>query len=178
MNMKSCRSHEIEWPERNDKDAVLFPKKIDGKYMILHRPMHKEPMGIWIAYSDDLIEWYGEREIMAPCENWEEKKIGAGAPPIKTEKGWLLIYHGVDEDSVYRLGAAMLSLDDPSKVIYRHPEPILEPERDYEIRGEVPNVVFTCGACEVGDKYYVYYGGADRVICVATVDKEDMLGLF
>ncbi|KAF5434581.1 putative glycosyl hydrolase, GH43/DUF377 family, partial [Candidatus Methanophagaceae archaeon] len=87
-------------------------------------------------------------------------------------------YHGVDEDMVYRLGAAMLSLDDPSKVIYRHPEPILEPERDYEIRGEVPNVVFTCGACEVGDKYYVYYGGADRVICVATVDKEDLLGLF
>jgi predicted GH43/DUF377 family glycosyl hydrolase len=142
--------------------------------------MHKEPMGIWMSYTDNFADWYGQRELMAPSEggNWDSAKIGAGAPPIKTEKGWLLIYHGVDEDMVYRLGAAMLSLDDPSKIIYRHPEPILEPERDYEIRGEVPNVVFTCGACEVGDKYYVYYGGADRVICVATVDKEDMLGLF
>jgi len=172
--------YEMAWAERNDKNAVLFPEKIDGKYIILHRPMHKEPMGIWISYTDNFADWYGQREVMAPSEggNWDSAKIGAGAPPIKTEKGWLLIYHGVDEDMVYRLGAAMLSLDDPSKVIYRHPEPILEPERDYEIRGEVPNVVFTCGACEVGDKYYVYYGGADRVICVATVDKEDMLGLF
>ncbi|MEA1957207.1 MAG: hypothetical protein U9N01_02495, partial [Euryarchaeota archaeon] len=80
-----------------------------------------------------------------------------------------------DEDSVYRLGAVMLSLDDPSEILYRHPEPILEPEADYEIRGEVPNVVFACGACEVRDKYYVYYGGADSVVCVATVDKEEML---
>jgi predicted GH43/DUF377 family glycosyl hydrolase len=105
-------------------------------------------------------------------------RIGAGAPPIKTEKGWLLIYHGVDEDGVYRLGAALLSLDDPSKLLYRHPEHILEPEADYEIRGEVPRVVFACGACEVRNKYFVYYGGADSVVCVATVDKEEMLGIF
>ncbi len=72
----------------------------------------------------------------------------------------------------------MLSLEDPSKIVDRHPEPSLEPERDYEIRGEVPNVVFTCGACEVYNKYYVYYGGADRVVCVATVDKAKLLGLF
>lgn len=172
--------YEMAWAERNDKNAVLFPEKIDGKYIILHRPMHKEPMGIWISYTDNFADWYGQREVMAPSEggNWDSAKIGAGAPPIKTEKGWLLIYHGVDEDMVYRLGVVMLSLDDPSKVIYRHPEPILEPKRDYEIRGEIPNVVFTCGACEVGDKYYVYYGGADSVIGVATVDKEDMLGLF
>jgi len=181
MNMKSCRSHEIEWAERDDKNAVLFPEKIGGKYVLLHRPMHKEPMGIWIAYSDNLIEWYGQREIMAsPGKgSWEGQKIGAGAPPIKTEKGWLLIYHGVDEKQVYRLGAAVFSLEDPSKLLYRHPEPILEPEADYEIRGgEVPNVVFACGACEVKDKYYIYYGGADSVVCVATVDKEEMLGIF
>ena len=180
-NFISWQRYEAWWPEMDNKDAVLFPDKIGGKYVLLHRPTREgERMGIWIAYSDDLTEWYGEREIMAPCEEggWESAKIGAGAPPIKTEKGWLLIYHGVDEDTIYRLGAAMLSLDDPSEILYRHPEPILEPEADYEIRGEVPNVVFACGACEVRGKYYVYYGGADSVVCVATVDKEEMLGIL
>ncbi len=180
-NFISWRRYDVWWPEMNNKNAVLFPDKIEGKYVLLHRPTREgERMGIWISYSDNLAEWYGTREIMAPCEEggWESEKIGAGAPPIKTEKGWLLIYHGVDEDNVYRLGAAMLSLDDPSKVLYRHPEPIIEPEADYEIRGEVPRVVFACGACEVRNKYFVYYGGADSVVCVATVDKEEMLGIF
>ncbi len=181
-NFISWERYEAWWPEMDNKDAVLFPEKIGGKYVLLHRPTREgERMGIWIAYSNDLTEWYGEREIMAPSEeegSWESEKIGAGAPPIKTEKGWLLLYHGVDEDKVYRLGAAMLSLEEPEKILFRHPDPILEPEADYEIRGEVPNVVFTCGACEVRDKYYVYYGGADSVVCVATVDKEEMLGDF
>ncbi len=181
-NFISWERFEAWWPEMDNKDAVLFPEKIGGKYVLLHRPTREgERMGIWIAYSNDLTEWYGEREIMAPSEeegSWESEKIGAGAPPIKTEKGWLLLYHGVDEDKVYRLGAAMLSLEEPEKILFRHPDPILEPEADYEIRGEVPNVVFTCGACEVRDKYYVYYGGADSVVCVATVDKEEMLGIF
>jgi predicted GH43/DUF377 family glycosyl hydrolase len=177
-NFIEWKRYEIEWAERDDKDAVLFPEKIDGKYVLLHRPMHKEPMGIWISYSDNLADWYGHREIMGPGEegSWESKKIGAGAPPIRTENGWLLIYHGVDEDDVYRLGAAIFCLDDPSKLLYRYPEPILEPETYYEMHGEVPRVVFACGACEVGDKYYVYYGGADRVVCVATIDKEELLG--
>jgi len=179
-NFLRWERHRLKWPKTNNKNAVLFPEKIDGKYALLHRPMDKEPQGIGIAYSDNLTEWYGQREIMAPRGKgtWESRKIGACAPPIRTEKGWLLIYHGVDEDEIYRLGAAMFSLEDPSKILYRHPEPILEPETDYEIRGEVPNVVFTCGACEVYNKYYVYYGGADRVVCVATVDKSELLGLF
>ena len=181
-NFISWRRYDVWWPEMNNKNAALFSEKIGDTYLLLHRPTQEgELMGIWIAYSDNLTEWYREREIMAPCEeegSWESEKIGAGAPPIKTEKGWLLIYHGVDEDKVYRLGAAMLSLNDPSKILYRHPEPILEPEADYEIRGEVPRVVFACGACEVRNKYYIYYGGADSVVCVATVDKEEMLGIF
>ena len=177
-NFINWQRHRLERAEMNNKNAALFPEKINGKYVLLHRPMDKEPMGIWIAYSDNLTEWHGHREIMAPRGEggWESGKIGAGAPPIRTEKGWLLIYHSVDEDEVYRLGAAILCLDDPSKLLYRYPEPILEPETYYELRGEVPRVVFTCGACEVKDKYYVYYGGADRVVCVATVDKEEILG--
>ncbi|MBC8520491.1 MAG: glycosidase [Methanomicrobia archaeon] len=177
-NFIQWERHEIECGETNNKDAVLFPEKIDGKYVLLHRPMLEEEMGVWIAYSDNLVEWYGRREIMGAAGGWEGKKIGAGAPPIKTEKGWLLIYHGVDGDGVYRMGVAMFSLNDPSKLLYRYPEPILEPETYYEIRGEIPRVVFACGACEVMDRYYIYYGGADRVVCVATVDKEEMLGLF
>lgn len=177
-NFLEWERYRLEWPKMDNKDAVLFPEKIDGKYVLLHRPMDKEPMGIWIAYSDNLADWYGEQEIMAPLGevSWESKKIGAGAPPIKTEKGWLLIYHSVGEDEVYRLGAAMFSLDDPSELLCRYPDPILEPETYYELIGEVPRVVFACGACEVKDNYYLYYGGADRAVCVATVDKKELLG--
>ena len=172
-NFLDWQRYRLEWAEMNNKNAVLFPEKIDGKFVLLHRPMDKEPIGIWIAYSDNLIEWYGHREIMVPRgdEGWESKKIGAGAPPIKTDEGWLLIYHGVDEDNVYRLGIAILCLDDPSEVLFRYPEPVLEPERYYERHGTVPRVVFACGACEVENKYHIYYGGADRVVCVATLDK-------
>jgi len=177
-NFIKWQRHRLEWQEMNNKNAALFPEKINGKYVLLHRPMDKESVGIWIAYSDNLTEWYGHREVMAPLRDggWESRKIGAGAPPIRTEKGWLLIYHGVDEDEAYRLGAAIFCLDDPSKLLYRYPEPILEPETYYELIGEVPRVVFACGACEVKDKYYVYYGGADKVVCVATIDKEEILG--
>jgi len=169
---------EINCADVNNKDAVLFLEKIEGKYVLFHRPTAGEPMGIWIAYSDDLINWYGHREVMSPLGGWEGKKIGAGVPPIKTEKGWLLIYHGVDEEGVYRLGAAMFDLLNPGKLLHRHSEPIFEPEEDYEIRGEIPRVVFACGACEIENKYYIYYGAADRVVCVATADKEKMLRLF
>lgn len=178
-NFISWERLEIEWSEVNNKDAVLLPEKIGGKYVLYHRPTAGEPMGIWIAYSDNLINWYGKREIMAPLgrKSWE-KKIGAGPPPIKTEKGWLLIYHGVDGDGVYRVGAAMFDLNDPSKLLHRYHEPILEPKKDYELRGVIPRVVFPCGICEVDGKYYIYYGGADRAVCVAVADKQEMLRLF
>lgn len=164
--------------ERNNKNAVLFPEKIRDKYVLFHRPMDCELMTIWITYSDDLIHWGAQKEVMCPSERWEGRKIGAGAPPIKTDKGWLLIYHGVDEDGVYRTGVALFDLNDPSKLLYRHPNPILEPEEDYEILGEIPRVVFPCGACEVEDKFYVYYGGADKTVCVAVAEKEELLGVF
>ena len=113
---------------------------------------------------------------MRPREDsWDCAKIGAGAPPIKTEKGWLMFYHGVDEKKVYRLGVALFDLKNPAKLIARQDEPILEPVEDYELNGDVPNVVFVCGAIEKDDSYYVYYGGADKVIAVATVNKEDAL---
>jgi predicted GH43/DUF377 family glycosyl hydrolase len=184
VSLASTRNF-IQWerlgvvlPDMENKDAVLFPEKINGRYAMLHRPMDP-PRSIWIAYSDDLLKWGDFKKVMGPIEGkWDGVGIGSASPPVKTEKGWLLIYHGIDEESVYRLGVALLDLNDPSRVIGRHPDPILQPEEDYELRGEIREVVFGCGICEVEDKYFTYYGAADRVICGATAEKKDLLDLF
>ena len=147
-----------------NKDCVIFPEKFGGKYVIYHRVSPH----IWICYSDDLIHWYHHNILISPKQGWEYYKIGAAGPPIKTEKGWLFIYHGVSNTLVYRLGFAFIDLKDPSKVIYRHPEPILEPRREYEKEGVIPEVVFSCGAVLKDDTVLVYYGGADTVISIAT----------
>ncbi len=164
-----------------DKDAILFPEKIRGKYVIYHRI---EP-SIWVSFMDKL-EFpapKGDHTIIMgprPGKMWDFLKIGAGAQPIKTKYGWLMIYHGVDKDRVYRLGVMVVPLDQPERVIYRSPNPILTPETEYEIGrpGEswVPNVVFTCGAVpaedkeilEAEDEILVYYGAADTHVCLAT----------
>ncbi len=159
-------------PDENNKDHVLFPEKIQGRYAMLHR----RPPDIWLAFSDDLKHWTDHTIILRPRPGtWEHLKIGAGAPPIRTEYGWLLIYHAVDEHRVYRLGAALLDLHDPTRVLARLPEPILEPREPWEIKGDVPNVVFTCAAVVRGDDLYVYYGGADRVMGLATGSLSELL---
>jgi len=158
-------------PDMDNKDVVLFPEKVNGKYVLLHRTFPD----IWIAYSDDLLHWHDHKMIMRVQKGgWDCNRIGAGAPPIKTEQGWLNFYHGVDHSRNYRIGILMLDLDDPSKVIGRSVEPILSPEENWELHGLVPNVVFTCGAVEMKDQYFVYYGGADKVIAVATMAKDDL----
>jgi len=115
--------------------------------------------------------------LFAPREDsWDSAKIGIAGPPIKTEKGWLLIYHGVSKiDHHYRLGYMILDLNDPFHVLYRSRYPILEPEYDFERLGIVDNVVFSCGAVEKDGVIYLYYGGADRVMCVATLELEKLL---
>ena len=147
-----------------DKDVVIFQEKFNGKYVIYHRVSPH----IWICYSDDLKHWYNHDILMSPKEEWEHFKIGASAPPIKTEKGWLFIYHGVSRTFVYRLGFAFLDIEDPTRIIYRHSEPILEPAMEYEKEGVIPMVVFTNGVVLKDDIVFVYYGGTDTVICVAT----------
>lgn len=163
------------FPFTDNKDAALFPQKINGRYALMHRiPQH-----IWVGFSDDLIHWYDNTPIMMPKGySWEQYKLGGGAQPIKTKKGWLLIYHAVDNKMFYRLGLAFLDLNDPTKVIYRHPTPILEPQEEFERIGDVSNVTFTCGAVVKNDTLFVYYGAADTVICVATADMKDVLSLF
>ena len=167
-----------------ERDTLLFPERVNGEYVMLHRPRDwvgpdygTDLPSIWIAYSENLKDWYGHVILMRPEREWEAEKIGTGPPPIKTEKGWLLIYHGVSSDHKYRAGAALLNLHDPSKVIGRLPQPILEPEEDYEKVGDVPNVVFPEGAVVLNNRLFVYYGAADKACCVATGDL-DIFQLF
>lgn len=159
------------FPGVDNKGAVIFPEKINGEYVMYHRiPPH-----MWVAYSDDLRHWRDSSIVLSPRKEWEHFKVGTGAPPIKTDYGWLVIYHAVDKNMAYRIGYVIVDIDDPTKIVYRHPEPILEAEKEFELQGEVGNVVFTCGAVLIDDTVFVYYGGADTVICVATAKLEDFL---
>ena len=156
-----------------NKDHVLFGDKIKGRYAIFHR----RPPSIWIAYSDDLITWDDHQIVMEPRQEnwWDHNRVGGGGPPIKTDKGWLVIYHAYDNDHVYRLSVALLDLEDPTRVINRPKEPILEPREPWELRGDVPNVVFSTANPVVEGTVYVYYGGADRVVGLATAPLGDLI---
>ena len=164
-DLLNWQRHGVMLDEPN-KDAALFPRKIGGRYAMLHR----RPPDIWIAYSEDLRRWTDHAVVMRalPDSPWECAKIGASGPPIETPEGWLLFYHGVSTDRVYRQGIALLDRENPTRVLARQPEPTLEPELDWEIHGHVPNVVFSCGQVVLGDTVYVYYAGADTAIGLAT----------
>ncbi|MCG0275293.1 MAG: glycosidase [Thermosediminibacteraceae bacterium] len=187
-NFDRWKRRGLAFPGLWDKDAILFPEKIGNKYVIYHRI---EP-SIWVSYSDKLVfPWpqEGHKIIIGPRSGmmWDSLKIGAGAQPLKTRFGWLLIYHGVDHQMVYRLGVILTDLNDPGRVLYRSPNPILSPETECELGKEgecwVPNVVFTCGAVPAEDKeildendeILVYYGAADTNICVATGKVGDLI---
>lgn len=169
-NLIDWEKHGIVLDEPN-KNASLFPEKIDGKFVMLHR----RNKGIWLAFSEDLVKWYDHTLIMEPVrDGWQDDRIGIAGPPIKTEDGWFLIYHAANNSNVYRLGAALLDLKDPRKVIARQDDPILEPELKWEKEGFVPNVVFSCGHAVKDDTIYVYYAGADTVIGLALLDKKEI----
>ena len=169
--------------DAEERDVVPFPEKIQGKYAAIHRPSNWIGPGyptnhpaIWFSFLDGLPgRMHSHKVIMEPEQPWEEKKIGAGPPPIKTDKGWLLIYHGVDQNNVYRAGAALLDLEEPWKVIARTAKPILEPEEEYEREGDVPKVVFPEGAVVIGDELLVFYGAADKVCCVASLCRDEFV---
>lgn len=166
--------------EPGNKDGILFPRKIKGRYVRFDRPIGKGRGSIWVSYSPDLIRWGDSEIVMTPRSGyWDDFRIGASVPPIETEEGWLEIYHGVKMTSagpIYRAGVAMLDLDDPSKVIKRGLSPILSPREHYERVGDVPNVCFPCGSVVKPDgNMIVYYGAADTSICVATTSLEELL---
>ena len=160
----------ISPPNMDDKDAFVFPEKVNGKYMIIHRGGDDIDLGFSTTLDFKENTWLEEHRWIAPRKWWwDSKKVGAAAPPVKTKDGWVMLYHGVSEDSIYRVGAVLLDLKNPMKVIGRTDNPIFEPETVYEKEGEIPNVVFPCGNVLIGDKLFVYYGGADKVVGVATV---------
>ncbi|NIV36926.1 MAG: glycosidase [Anaerolineae bacterium] len=168
----------------DDKDVVLFPERIGGRFAKLDRPMTRPPSAgdIWISFSEDLIYWGDPRPVMKPQpRKWDEFKIGGGAPPIKTPEGWLEIYHGVRmtaSGSLYRLGAVLLDLEEPWRVVGRAAEAILSPSAPEDFSGNVGNVVFACGAILEDDgEIKVYYGAADQVMCLATARVEDLIAL-
>ena len=163
------------FPGVTNKDAALFPRKIDGKYVMFHRI---EP-DLWIAYSYDMKTWFGSKKVMSPRSGtWDSVKVGIAGPPIEIDEGWLQIYHGVDENRVYRLGTLLLDRDDPENIIYRSADPILEPYETYERRGQVPNVVFSCGAVKRGDWIQLSYGASDTVIAVSNISLDDILSPY
>jgi len=158
----------------DDKDHVLFPRRIGGRYAALHRRWPR----VWLAYSADLVTW--PQEEMAPIfgprlDGWDSKSVGANGVPVETEHGWLLLYHGYDDDHVYQFGACLLDLEDPSRVVSRPAEPIFWPRELWELRGDVPNVVFSCANPVVDGTVYVFYGGADHVVGLATCRLDDLL---
>ena len=162
-----------------NKDVCIFPEKIAGRYWALHRP-NNEGFGkpsIWISSSPNLSDWGDHRCLIRPRDNsWESLKIGGGAPPIRTDKGWLEVYHGKGEGSVYSLYTLLLDLDEPSRVIARGEKPIMIPEMDYEKKGFFPNVIFSNGlVMRPEGEIYLYYGACDETTNLAVTSVTELL---
>lgn len=166
----------ISPPDSDDKDACLFPEKINGEYVIVHRSGDDIDLSLHLHLDFDGGEWLEEYRWIAPRKGmWDSRKVGIAAPPIKTKEGWLVLYHGVSDDGIYRVGAVLTDLYDLTKIISRTDEPIFEPKTEYEKVGQIPNVVFPCGAVVIDEKIFMYYGGADQVVGVATGEIEKLL---
>lgn len=172
----------ISPPHVIDKSGCLLPEKINGKYVFFHRIFPD----ILIDFVDDLNfkikdKWLkGEYKIKVRPGKWDSRKIGAGAPPLKTKDGWLLIYYGVDEQDSgkYHIGAMLLDLKDPTQVLHRTNSPILSPSEEYENNGFKPGIAYPCGAIIIKNNLYVYYGAADSTVCVATTELNNFLSLL
>ena len=170
----------ISCPERNDKNACVMSEKIKNKYVFFHR------IGgcIWIDFKNSLNfkkgNWLGGKLLMCPDpKGWDSEKVGIAGPPIKTKEGWLLIYHGLSkQDKKYRLGAILLNLKSPDKIVGKLDYPILEPEAKYEKKGLRPNTVFSCGSVVIKKRLFVYYGAADQVTCVASTNLDKLIKAF
>jgi predicted GH43/DUF377 family glycosyl hydrolase len=170
----------------DDRDVILFPEKINGQYVMLHRP--KQYVGtqynvkfpsIWLKFSDDLLNWATKEShlLISGSEGSWEEKIGGSTPPLKTAEGWLVLYHGVENkgQGYYRVGALLLDLDNPLKIIGRTKNFILEPETEFELNGYYSGCVFPTGNVIIENTLYVYYGAADKYICVATCDINELI---
>ncbi len=176
----------ITSPVLDDRDVIIFPEKVGGKFVMMHRPKQfvGEKYGvdypsIWLKFSDDILDWESQPShllLTGRPGTWEEK-IGGSTPPILTDEGWLMLYHGVADGgrSRYSVGALLLDRENPLKVLSRLPEPVLEPVEDYECFGHYAGCVFPTGNVVVDGTLYVYYGAADRFVGVATCSLQKLL---
>lgn len=162
-----------------DKDCAIFPRRVNGKFLAFHRPTFLG-MGagmVHLVHSNDGLLWGGDDVVLEPRQGmWDCAKVGSGAAPLETSKGWLEIYHGVDDNGTYALGAALFDRDDPRILLARSAEPLLTPEAPYEQTGFYGCVVFSCGQIARGDELLVYYGAADTVTCGARFSISEILG--
>jgi beta-1,2-mannobiose phosphorylase / 1,2-beta-oligomannan phosphorylase len=167
-----------------NKDVVLFPERIDGQYVALHRPSGAADFGrpeMWLARSPNLLHWGEHRHLLGVGTRWDSVRVGAGPPPLRIPEGWLVIYHGVtnpataDQASIYSAGAVLLDYKDPCRVLARSRNPILIPQTDFECNGFVPNVVFPTGVIAQNRSLLVYYGAADTVSAVIQMSLDDIL---
>lgn len=175
--------HGIIFPPEN-KDVLLFPERIAGQYAAIHRPVtsirFRNPE-MWLARSPDLIYWGAHEKMLGVEATFEQSRIGGGTPPIRTERGWLTLYHGSnrrpDDPSpgIYTAGALLIDFQNPHHIIARSPEAVMVPEADFERRGYVPDVVFPTGITEHGDDLYIYYGAADECTGVTACKRDDLL---
>jgi predicted GH43/DUF377 family glycosyl hydrolase len=180
--------------EVDDRDVILFPERVGSSFVLLRRPLrfvspdHRsieatDAPGIWICFSEDLRAWSEPTLLIQPEHEWEGGRIGGSTPPIKTDQGWLLLYHGVEDvypptrRVVYRMGAALLDLEDPTQVLARTRHPIMEPETYYERFGlYIPNVIFPTASVVVDGLVYLYYGVCDTAIALATAPLDELVG--
>jgi beta-1,2-mannobiose phosphorylase / 1,2-beta-oligomannan phosphorylase len=169
-------------PQLDDRDVILFPEKVNGKYVMMHRPLEwsGEAYGTdhpcaWISLADDLLGFRQSQLLIKNKYPWETAKLGVNTPPIKTPHGWLTLYHAVGPDKFYRLGALLLDLQNPAQVLHRTPDWLLQPEADYEIEGFYRGVCFPCGAVVIDNTFFVYYGGADKYCCLATCNFDELV---
>lgn len=164
----------------SNKDAAVFPRRISGRYWMLHRPSAGSLEHIWLTSSPDLKHWSDPWCVLEERGGpwWDGTRVGANTVPIETKEGWLILYHGVKDfpaGPAYRMGAALLDLDDPRKLISRLPYWILGAHEEYEMVGDVPNVIFSNGHVQKGDVLWVYYGAGDTSICLATATVTELL---
>jgi len=181
-DFKHFKRYGIIMPPEN-KDAAIFPIQFNNRWAILHRPVAKMPgtgAHIWIAFSPDLKHW-GDHNLLIPARSgswWDANKIGLSPPPMKTDEGWLILYHGVKTTAsgiIYRLGLVLLDLKDPCDVIARSDEWVFSPKESYEIYGDVDKVVFPCGWVQESDNILLYYGCADSSIALANASLSELL---
>ncbi|MEK7606285.1 MAG: hypothetical protein AAB458_01680 [Patescibacteria group bacterium] len=171
---------QIITPENvDDKDACLFPEKVDGKYLIFHRLDNMVSADFVPSLIFKNRRLPNRFQVLSPRPGmWDSEKVGIACPPIKTKHGWILLYHGVSESRIYRVGAVLLDLKDPTRVLSRTSSAIMQPREKYELEGQIPNVVFPCGATVHKGKIFVYYGGGDSVVAGASISLKKLLSIL